>query len=167
MTNDVTLLSVSVSLATRYLLLATRQDNTDNTDSEHSAFNINDGISPEMASYAGKSKKLTKSDINEIFFNSDEEDENMTDQSSSDESEGEGLPPNLEALGNPEAEGPPSEGEMGDEVEEVSSTNWWDASAFTPPGPRVVFNETLSGVQTPSEDPTRLSVLNCSSQMNW
>ena len=110
-----------------------------------------------MASYAGKSKKLTKSDINEIFFNSDEEDEYMTDKSSSDESEGEGLPPNLEALGNPEAEGTPSEGEMGDEVEEVeevSSTNWWDASAFTPPGPRVVFNETLSGVQTPSEDPT-------------
>ena len=67
--------------------------------------------SPEIASCTVKSKKLTDIDIREILINSDEE--YNTKPSSSDESDGEGLLPNLETLGNPEAEGPSGDGERG------------------------------------------------------
>ncbi|KAJ8370085.1 hypothetical protein SKAU_G00101130 [Synaphobranchus kaupii] len=109
----------------------------------------------------------------EIFFNSDDEGDYNTESSGSDNSE-ERLPPNLVSLernpelgeGDDDVEENPEEGpsvvpcsrpEGPVPVEEVRSSDWRTAVDFTPPGPGIEFDNSISGVQNPPETPTAVN----------
>ncbi|KAJ8356518.1 hypothetical protein SKAU_G00193120 [Synaphobranchus kaupii] len=112
--------------------------------------------------------------IREIFFNSDDEGDYNTESSGSDSDSEERLPPNLVSLernpelgeGDDDVEENPEEGpsvvpcsrpEGPVPVEEVRSSDWRTAVDFTPPGPGIEFDSSISGVQNPPETPTEVN----------
>ncbi|CAM4659016.1 unnamed protein product [Leuciscus chuanchicus] len=96
-----------------------------------------------------KRRKLTNEEIEDIFFNSDEEIFDSEAESDSDED----LPPNLEALDNiADEETTP----VLNEAEEVNSLLWKATNLFNPPGPGN-FDNQLCGVQNPPESPSEVN----------
>ncbi|KAJ8369742.1 hypothetical protein SKAU_G00097700 [Synaphobranchus kaupii] len=119
-------------------------------------------------------RELTDEEIREIFFNSDDEGDYNTESSGSDSDSEERLPPNLVSLernpelgeGDDDVEENPEEGpsvvpcsrpEGPVPVEEVRSSDWRTAVDFTPPGPGIEFDSSISGVQNPPETPTAVN----------
>ncbi|KAJ8368741.1 hypothetical protein SKAU_G00087690 [Synaphobranchus kaupii] len=119
-------------------------------------------------------RELTDEEIREIFFNSDDEGDYNTESSGSDSDSQERLPPNLVSLernpelreGDDDVEENPEEGpsvvpcsrpEGPVPVEEVRSSDWRTAVDFTPPGPGIEFDSSISGVQNPPETPTAVN----------
>ncbi|KAJ8375926.1 hypothetical protein SKAU_G00065060 [Synaphobranchus kaupii] len=119
-------------------------------------------------------RELTDEEIREIFFNSDDEGDYNTESSGSDSDSEERLPPNLVSLernpelgeGDDDVEENPEEGpsvvpcsrsEGPVPVEEVRSSDWRTAVDFTPPGPGIEFDNSISGVQNPPETPTAVN----------
>jgi len=100
-----------------------------------------------------KRRQLTNKEIEEIFFNSDEEIFDSEAESDSDED----LPPNLEALDDIEEETTPVHVvPMSNEAEEVSSFSWKATNLFNPPGPGT-FDNQQRGVQNPPESPSEVN----------
>ncbi|KAJ8369370.1 hypothetical protein SKAU_G00093980 [Synaphobranchus kaupii] len=119
-------------------------------------------------------RELTDEEIREIFFNSDDEGDYNSESSGSDSDSEERLPPNLVSLernpelgeGDDDVEENPEEGpsvvpcsrpEGPVPVEEVRSSDWRTAVNFTPPGPGIEFDSSISGVQNPPETPTAVN----------
>ncbi|KAJ8353409.1 hypothetical protein SKAU_G00209760 [Synaphobranchus kaupii] len=119
-------------------------------------------------------RELTDEEIREIFFNSDDQGDYNTESSRSDSDSEERLPPNLVSLqrnpelgeGDDDVEENPEEGpsvvpcsrpEGLVPVEEVRSSDWRTAVDFTPPGPGIEFDSSISGVQNPPETPTAVN----------
>ncbi|KAJ8364921.1 hypothetical protein SKAU_G00137520 [Synaphobranchus kaupii] len=119
-------------------------------------------------------RELTDEEIREILFNSDDEGDYNTESSGSDSDSEERLPPNLVSLdrnpelgeGDDDVEENPEEGpsvvpcshpEGPVPVEEVRSSDWRTAVDFTPPGPGIEFDNSISGVQNPPETPTAVN----------
>ncbi|KAJ8368719.1 hypothetical protein SKAU_G00087470 [Synaphobranchus kaupii] len=119
-------------------------------------------------------RELTDEEIREIFFNSDDEGDYNTEASGSDSDSEERLPPNLVSLernpelgeGDDDVEENPEKGpsvvpcsrpEVPVPVEEVRSSDWRAAINFTPTGPGIEFDNSISGVQNPPETPTAVN----------
>ncbi|KAJ8333472.1 hypothetical protein SKAU_G00414800 [Synaphobranchus kaupii] len=119
-------------------------------------------------------RELTDEEIREIFFNSDDEGDYNSESSGSDSDSEERLPPHLVSLernpelgeGDDDVEENPEEGpsvvpcsrpEGPVPVEEVRSSDWRTAVNFTPPGPGIEFDSSISGVQNPPKTPTAVN----------
>ncbi|XP_052010817.1 piggyBac transposable element-derived protein 4-like isoform X1 [Xyrauchen texanus] len=109
-----------------------------------------------MSHKTPKTEQLTDEEISELFNNLEE----IISDSSSSESDGEELPPNLVVLESLQDEADFTDGgketKISDEGEEVSPPCWRTTCNFTPPGPGVVFDNTKCGVQNPPATPTEV-----------